>query len=229
MRVKKDSRNFLISLKCSLQKLWNFLHAGKKSFWGSMFSLMTLQNSMDERKLKNYQAFHLSLLSSMSVCICVCVCAGPALCVWSGMEGAVFSVWQWGGLREGEGERDRQTWLAEIVFTLWPESDGNRTALPNRVLQIHRYTESVLRQNTADPSHIYNSSRPGETSVSARRTQDLLCVCCSICVSLSPQKRRHPVCPELMFPAHVDYIMTYYPLYYLNVYFACINLILYLI
>ncbi len=33
----------------------------------------------------------------------------------------------------------------------------------------------------------------------------------SICVSLSPQKRRHSVCPELMFPAHVDYIMTYYP------------------
>ncbi len=61
-----------------------------------------------------------------------------------------------------------------------------RTALPDRVLQIHRYTDSVLRQNTADPSHIYNSSRPGETSVSARRTQDLLCVCCSICVSLSP-------------------------------------------
>ncbi len=62
----------------------------------------------------------------------------------------------------------------------------------------------------ADPSHIYNSSRPGETLVSARRTQDLLCACCSICVSLSPQKRRHSVCPELMFPAHVDYIMTYY-------------------
>ncbi len=36
----------------------------------------------------------------------MCVCAGPALCVWSGMEGAVFSVWQWGGLREGEGERE---------------------------------------------------------------------------------------------------------------------------
>ncbi len=110
MRVKKDSRNVLISLKCSLLKLWNFLHARKKSFWGSMVSFMTLQNSMDERKLKNYHAFHLSLLSSMSVCICVCVCvcvcvcAGPALCVWSGMEGAVFSVWQWGGLREGEGE-----------------------------------------------------------------------------------------------------------------------------
>ncbi len=47
-----------------------------------MVSFMTLQNSMDERKLKNYHAFHLSLLSSMSVCICVlCVCAGPALCV----------------------------------------------------------------------------------------------------------------------------------------------------
>ncbi len=61
-----------------------------------MVSFMTLQNSMDERKLKNYQAFHLSLLSSMSVCICVCVCvcvcAGPALCVcvceveWRGLS-----------------------------------------------------------------------------------------------------------------------------------------------
>ncbi len=163
------------------------------------------------------------------VCVCVCVCAGPALCVWSGMEGAVFqcdSEEGWGR----ERERERQTNMAcrDCVHTVtWIR--WNRTALPDRVLQIHRYTESVLRQNTADPSHIYNSSRPGETSVSARRTQDLLCVCCSICVSLSPQKRRHPVCPELMFPAHVDYIMTYYPLYYLNVYFACINLILYLI
>ncbi len=107
--------------------------------------------------------------------------------------------------------RDTQREREWPVTTLWPESDGNRTALPNRVLQIHRYTDSVLRQNTADPSHIYNSSRPGETSVSAQRTQDLLCACCSICVSLSPQNRRHSVCPELMFPAHVDYIMTYYP------------------
>ncbi len=187
MRVKKDSRNFLISLKCSLQKLWNFLHAGKKSFWGSMFSLMTLQNSMDERKLKNYQAFNLSLLSLwVCVYVCVCVCrAGPVCVKWNG-GGCLFSV----TVRRVEGGRgrgrDRQTWLAEIVFTLWPESDGNRTALPDRVLQIHRYTDSVLRQNTADPSHIYNSSRPGETSVSARRTQDLLCACCSICVSLSP-------------------------------------------
>ncbi len=46
---------------------------------------MTLQNSMDERKLKNYQAFNLTLLSSMSVCICVCVCVcvqgRPCVCV----------------------------------------------------------------------------------------------------------------------------------------------------
>ncbi len=78
---------------------------------------MTLQNSMDERKLKNYQAFDLTLLSSMSVCICVCVCVCRAgrvcvcvcvcVCVWIGMEGAVFSVWQWGGLREGGREGGR--------------------------------------------------------------------------------------------------------------------------
>ncbi len=49
-----------------------------------MVSFMTLQNSMDERKFKNYQAFHLSLLSSMSVCIrvlCVCVCRAGPVCV----------------------------------------------------------------------------------------------------------------------------------------------------
>ncbi len=131
----------------------------------------------------------ISVYSLLWVCVYVCVCRAVPVCVkWNG-GGCLFSV----TVRRVEGGRgrDRQTWLAEIVFTLWPESDGNRTALPNRVLQIHRYTESVLRQNTADPSHIYNSSRPGETSVSARRTQDLLCVCCSICVSLSPQKIRH--------------------------------------
>ncbi len=41
---------------------------------------MTLQNSMDERKLKNDQAFDLTLLSSMSVCIFVCVCVWACLC-----------------------------------------------------------------------------------------------------------------------------------------------------
>ncbi len=82
-----------------------------------MVSFMTLQNSMDERKLKNYQAFHLSLLSSMSVCISVCVCvcvcvcrAGPVcVCVkWNG-GGCLFSV----TVRRVEGGRgrDRQTWL----------------------------------------------------------------------------------------------------------------------
>ncbi len=83
-----------------------------------MVSFMTLQNSMDERKLKNYQAFHLSLLSSMSVCVCVCVCrAGPVCVKWNG-GGCLFSV----TVRRVEGGRgrgrDRQTWLAEIVFTL---------------------------------------------------------------------------------------------------------------
>ncbi len=58
-----------------------------------MFSLMTLQNSMDERKLKNYQAFHLSLLSSMSVCICVCVC----VCVCVQGRPCVCEV-EWRGL-----------------------------------------------------------------------------------------------------------------------------------
>ncbi len=89
-----------------------------------MVSFMTLQNSMDERKLKNYHAFHLSLLSSMSVCICVCVCvcvcrAGPVCVKWNG-GGCLFSVTVRrveGGRGRGRG-RDRQTWLAEIVFTL---------------------------------------------------------------------------------------------------------------
>ncbi len=56
----------------------------------------------------------------MSVCICVCVCvcrAGPVCVKWNG-GGCLFSV----TVRRVEGgrgrERDRQTWLAEIVFTL---------------------------------------------------------------------------------------------------------------
>ncbi len=76
-----------------------------------MVSFMTLQNSMDERKLKNYQAFHLSLHSSMSVCIyvcvCVCVCVQgrPCVCVcvkWNG-GGCLFSV----TVRRVEGETDK--------------------------------------------------------------------------------------------------------------------------
>ncbi len=47
-----------------------------------MVSFMTLQNSMDERKLKNYQAFDHNLLSLLSL-LCVCV--------WGG-GGAVCSV-----------------------------------------------------------------------------------------------------------------------------------------
>ncbi len=59
--------------------------------------------------------------------------------------------------------------------------------------------------------HHRREDTPPERERERERERDLLCVCFSICVSLSPQKRRHPVCPELMFPAHVDYIMTYYP------------------
>ncbi len=36
------------------------------------------------------------------------------------------------------------------------------------------------------------------------------CVFAAQYVSLSPQKRRHSTCPELMFPAHLDYIKPYY-------------------
>ncbi len=59
-----------------------------------MVSFMTLQNSMDERKLKNYHAFHLSLLSSMSVCVCVCVC----VCVWCVQGRPCVCEVEWRGL-----------------------------------------------------------------------------------------------------------------------------------
>ncbi len=58
-----------------------------------MVSFMTLQNSMDERKLKNYQAFDHTLLSSMTLCVSR---AGPVcVCVWcvklvGGGDWAVF-------------------------------------------------------------------------------------------------------------------------------------------
>ncbi len=119
-----------------------------------MFSLIDFTKLYGWEKIKTIR--HLisvySLYECVYMCVCVCVCrAGPVCVKWNG-GGCLFSV----TVRRVEGGRGRErgqtTWLAEIVFTLWPESDGNRTALPNRVLQIHRYTESVLRQNTADPS-----------------------------------------------------------------------------
>ncbi len=138
MRVKKDSRNFLISLKCSLQKLWNFLHAGKKSFWGSMFSLMTLQNSMDERKLKNYQAFNLSLLSlwvCVYVCVCVCVQGRPCVCEveWRGLSFQCDSEEGWGR----ERERERQTNMAcrdcvhTVTWIRWKQNCTSWQSAPN--------------------------------------------------------------------------------------------------
>ncbi len=145
---------------------------------------------MDERKMKKtIRHFNLSLLS-LWVCVYVCVCVWcvqgrPCVCEVEG-GGCLFSVTV-RRVEGGRGRRERQTNMAcRIVFTLWPESDGNRTC--HFLTECSKYTVygECTTTNTADPSHIYNSSRPGETSVSARRTQDLLCVCCSICVSLSP-------------------------------------------
>ncbi len=56
-----------------------------------------------------------------------------------------------------ETGRHRQTWLPpeqRLCSHCDLNQMENRTALPNRMLQIHRYTDSVLHQNTADPSHI---------------------------------------------------------------------------
>ncbi len=50
-----------------------------------MVSFMTLQNSMDERKFKNYQAFDFTLL--LCLCVCVCVQGRPCVCVkWVGLS-----------------------------------------------------------------------------------------------------------------------------------------------
>ncbi len=76
-----------------------------------MVSFMTLENSMDERKLKNYQAFVYTTLSSMTVCE---YRAGPVcVCVWSGMGRmgggrAVFSQGVSWLMRE-KTEREKET------------------------------------------------------------------------------------------------------------------------
>ncbi len=52
-----------------------------------MVSFMTLQNSMDERKLKNDQAYVYPPLSLLRLCVCVRACVCACVCVrekWNG-------------------------------------------------------------------------------------------------------------------------------------------------
>ncbi len=95
-----------------------------------------------------------------------------------------------------ETGRHRQTWLPPEQ-RLCSHCDLNqmetRTALPDRVLQIHRYTDSVLRQNTADPSHIYNSSRP-EKLAYLLGEHKTCCVFAAQYVSLCHHRREHSTC-----------------------------------
>ncbi len=67
-----------------------------------MVSFMTLQKSMDEKKLKNYQAFDHNLLSLLCVCVCVCVC----VCLWVGCLFSVTGI-KGGLIRETDRERER--------------------------------------------------------------------------------------------------------------------------
>ncbi len=126
-----------------------------------------------------------------------------------------------------ETGRHRQTWLPPEQ-RLCSHCDLNQTETELHFLtECSKYTDiRTVFYNKIQQIHPTFKTLPDQekTSVSARRTQELLCVCCSICVSLSPQKRRHSTCPELMLPAHLHYIMPYY----LNVYFASVYLILYL-
>ncbi len=93
-----------------------------------------------------------------------------------------------------------------------------------------RERERRKRREKRERERESESEREREREERAReRERETCCVFAAQYVSLCHQKRRHSVCPELMFPAHVDYIMTYLPLYYLNVYFVFINLILYFI
>ncbi len=69
---------------------------------------MTLQNSMDERKLKNYQAFDHTLLSSMTVRVSragpVCVCV-----VWSEWVGGIGLSFKFDREREREISQPQDT------------------------------------------------------------------------------------------------------------------------
>ncbi len=55
-----------------------------------MISFMTLQNSLDERKLKNYQAFEQIVIKCLIVCVCVCVCGWGCLFSVTGIEGGLI-------------------------------------------------------------------------------------------------------------------------------------------
>ncbi len=88
----------------------------------------------------------------------------------------------WETEREREGERERERERSHLCWINW-----NRTALPNRMLQIHNIR--IVFYNKIQQTHpTFKTLPPGETSVSARRTQELLCVCCSY-VSLCHHRR----------------------------------------
>ncbi len=155
---------------------------------------MTLQNAMDD--IKNIMHF-ISVYSLLWVCVyvcvcvwCVCVCVqGRPVCVkWNG-GGCLFSVTVRrveGGERRG---RERQTTGAEMCS----HCDLNQmetTALPNRVLQIHRYTESVLRQNTADPSTFTTLSDQEKLAYLLGEHKTCCVLLLNMCLSVTT-KRRH--------------------------------------
>ncbi len=108
---------------------------------------------------------------------------------------------------------------AEIVFTLWPESDGNRTALPDRVLQIHRYTDSVLRQ--IQQIHPTFTTLPDqEKLVYLLGEHKTCCVLAAQYVSLC-HHRREDTPPALSWCSSTcRIIMTYYPIMLLKCIFC---------
>ncbi len=110
-----------------------------------MFSLMTLQNSMDERKLKNYQHFIsvYSLMSVCYVCVCVCVCrAGPVCVKWNG-GGCLFSV----TVRRVEGGRGRGETDKHGLQRLCSHCDLNQMETELHFLtECSKYTERRERE-----------------------------------------------------------------------------------